>query len=534
MQTSEPKHTQDLSKHAFSSALWMFSSSGLQAVLRIAFNAVLARLLSPSDFGVVAIATMVTGFAELLVQMGVGPALVQTKEITDDHINTGFTFSILSGFFMAFVFWIINPYIAAFFEMPALTSILNILLWIFPLRMVTKISNSIIQRELLFKKLAGVDVVSYLFGYGLVGITLAYLGYGFTALIWATLMQALIYSALMFYMQPHSLKLNINFKLLKPLLSYGSNFTLANFFSFMALQADFFVVGKLMGSTALGFYNRAYNLMNNSTNIIGTVMNTVLFASFSKLQDDRTRQERSLIKSYNLLFLFFLPISLFVVILAPELVNMLLGSKWTAIILPFQILAGSMVFRIGYKVGSTFAKGMGAAKSNAQIQFIYFLSVVAGAVIGVYAGGILYVAISVSLAIVLNFILSVFLVIKLSDFNWSSFGKTIYNGLVFTVITLVLDVVAASVFRVTINQVLVTFFGTMFLNFLVTLLILRFRPALIGNDGLWVINQLVNKLPKKIKSRIKGLAPVLKKMTDENKLKKGRKQNVATTTQPGV
>lgn len=364
-----------LSKQTFSSALWMFSSSGLQAVLRIAFNAILARLLSPSDFGVVAIATMITGFAELLVQMGVGPALVQTKNITDDHINTGFTFSVLSGFFMAFCFWLINPFIASFFNMPALTSILNVLLWIFPIKMVTKISNSIIQRELLFKKLAGVDVVSYLLGYGLVGITLAYLGYGFTALIWATLMQAAINSALMFYMQPHSVRLRIKVKLLKPLLSYGTNFTLANFFSYMALQADFFVVGKIMGPAALGFYNRAYNLMNNSTAVIGTVMNTVLFASFSRVQDDKKRQESSLSKSYTLLFLLFLPISIFVIILAPELVGILLGNKWNTVIFPFQILAGSMVFRIGYKVGSTFAKGMGAAGATLKFNsFTLFLS----------------------------------------------------------------------------------------------------------------------------------------------------------------
>jgi len=466
-------NNKSLSQQSLSGALWMFSSSGAQAILRIVFSSVLARLLTPSDFGIVTIATMITGITEMFVQMGIGPAIVQSQNITDDHINSGFTFSILTGLGITFIFLLVNPLIASFFEMPELTNILNILVWIFPLKMSSRVSYSLIQRKLQFKKLAGLDMVSYLIGFGAIGITLAYNGYGFSSLIWATLAQVAINSILLFLVKPHSLKLRLNIALIKPLLSTGKHYTLASIFNYLAMQVDYFLVGKLMGPAQLGFYNRAYSLMNTSNQLVGNVMDSILFAGFSKLQNDSSRKTSSLFKSYSLLFMTFLPATIIIILLAPELILILLGPKWSQTILPFQILTIGMIFRIGYKIGSSFAKGNGAAKDNAINQVFYFSLVGIAAYLGILQGSIVYVAIYVDIALFITFVLSVRLAIKLSDFSWTFFLKSIKDGLILLILFGILNSIFVLAIRDIGSTVVLTVILTMILNLLFSLVFLK-------------------------------------------------------------
>lgn len=397
--------------------MWLGGSSGIKAVIQIAVVAVLARLLNPSDFGLVAAAMVVILFTEMIYEMGVGPALIQMKDLQPRHEQTALTFSVCLGLVLVALFYYINPYIARFYGLADLTMVLNALVWIFPLRTFSQISYSLLQRSLKFKKLAGLDLVSYFIGYGIAGIALAVGGFGVWALVWATVIEAAIYCLLLVSIKPPVRRLSIDLLALRQLLSYGGSFTLAALLNFGARKIDYVIVGRMLGGDSLGLYSRAYALMNAPNNVAGTVMNKVLFASLSSIQNDENRMSTALDKSYELVFLTVLPLAGFCFVMAPEIISVLLGDKWLEATNPLRILLLSMVFRIGYKIGDVYLKSTGKTKYLAITQGIYFSLVTVGSVIG-SKYGITGVAVGTTFAIITNFLIMTGWLIKEKVFSF--------------------------------------------------------------------------------------------------------------------
>ena len=427
---------QDTTSEADSSAkiksgfLWLLTGAGVQAVMRILFTAVLARLLTPSDFGLLASAMIVIGFADLFSQMGVGPALVQTKELSAEKISSAFTFSIGLGVLLILIFSFINPLIAAFFEMPNLLLILNVLIFLFPIKSFTQLSYSLLQRDFEFKELAGLDVVSYIIGYGGVGISLAYLGYGVWALVYGIFSQSIIYSILLYWLKPHKMSMRVNNTALNELLAFGKGFTIARFFNYWASKGDYLVVGKLLGAESLGFYSRAYGLMNAPKNILGKVVDTVMFSGFSKIQDDKKRLSESLNKALQLGMVVILPFTISGVILAPEIVYILLGDGWDKVIIPFKILVVGVIFRINTKILASSLKGIGKVNLIAKIQFYYLLLIILGSTIGAYFGGISLVAVCVLAVLIIYFLMYYIAVSFELDYNYEAQSFSLINSLI--------------------------------------------------------------------------------------------------------
>lgn len=425
------KSLTDKAIHGF---MWLFASSGVQSISQLVVTSILARLLSPSDFGVVAAAMVVVFFAEFLYEMGVGPAIVQKEKIEPIHINVSYTFSVLSGVFLAVIFYLyLNRYIALFFEFESLESILDALIWIFPLRTISQISYSLLQRELQFRSIAGSDAISYIIGFGLVGVSLAYLDFGVWSLVWANIVQAVIYSLFLMTVKPHSIKFAFNWKALKELLTYGTGFTISQIFNFIARKADYVIIGKLLGAASLGIYSKAYALMNGPNNLIGKVITTILFSIFSRKQDKAHLFADSFRKIYSILFIACLPTSFLLFLLSPEIIYLLLGSQWTDAILPFQILTLGMTLRIAYKIGGSFSKSIGKVYSNALVQVVYSILIALASLLGA-KWGIEGVCVGITLALFINLLMHVGVSIRYTNFTWLAFITSWIPGCVLTLL----------------------------------------------------------------------------------------------------
>ena len=210
--------THNLTHRTLSGFVWMISGKGIRFFLQLIIIAVLARLLSPEDFGVVAAALVVINFSEIFSLLGVGPALVQRPTIEERHIKTGLTTSIFLGTLFAIIIIVLAPYISYFFDIEGLKPVLRVLSVTFVIHGAGTISESLLQRNLLFKWLTLAQVVSYFIGYGLVGIYMAHTNYGIWALVAANIVQALVKCIIEFIGQPF--KVNVGFELnsLKELL----------------------------------------------------------------------------------------------------------------------------------------------------------------------------------------------------------------------------------------------------------------------------------------------------------------------------
>lgn len=405
---------ENLTKSTYSGFAWQYISYISQAILQILVLAVLARLLSPEDFGVLGLAMIVVGFAALFSQLGVGPALVQRSELTLIHIRVGFSLSILLSLILTLITIAVSPLAALFLQSNRVTSVLSVVSLNFLFAGFGVVAESLLKRNLQFKKLMWASVGSYLFGYAIVGIGMAWLGYGVWSLVGATLGQSLVNSILLLLLNPHSLLPSLARREIRELLFFGGGFTLARFLNYSANQGDYFMVGRMMGPGPLGIYSRAYQLMMMPAKYFSEVLSVVLFPVMAKLQDERQRLAKTYLTAISMVSLVSAPIGVFMIITAPEIVEVLLGPKWSEVIIPFQILSIGVVARGSYKMDDTLAKALGVMYRRSVRDAIYAAAVLLGAWSGL-KWGLTGVAVGVLAAVLINYILAVRMSMDLLD-----------------------------------------------------------------------------------------------------------------------
>lgn len=424
----------NLTQRTFTGFLWGATGSGVQVILKIGVLAVLARLVTPNDFGLMGIALIILEFAKMITHMGIGPALVQRLEIEQRHLITGFTLSLIMGCFFTVLLALTAAYIAAFFSMPELTKVMQVLSLVFLIDSFTLIAQALMQRNMKFRINAILEVISYTIGYGAIGVFLGYMGWGVWALVIASLSQSFLLTALLLFVQPFPKKLGFDLKAFKELILFGGGVTVARIANYLATQGDNLVVGRMLGATALGIYGRAYQFMVMPAGLFGNALDKALFPAMAKVQNDQAKIAKAYLTGVGIITLISVPLSVLIFFLAPEIVMVLLGPQWTAVILPLQILACCLIFRMGYKMSDPLARATGAVYRRAWRQIIYAVMVLTGSYVGQFWG--LYgVACGVTIAVAGNFLMMSHLSLQLTDTRWQELLKAHKHGTVLGVIT---------------------------------------------------------------------------------------------------
>lgn len=400
--TAQPKkHLSHSVIHGFA---WSYLSAAIDAVLHIVVLSVLAHLLSPREFGLLGVALIFISFAERVGQIGIGPALVQRENLAAGHIATGMTLSVLCGAAITMLLFLTAPLIASFFSEPVLISIIRALSLIFLLEGIGMVSYSLLQRDLRFKEITLIENGSYAIGSGVIGIGLAYLGYGVWALVVAFIASRLAKMALFLWRAPVRVSVRLNRGEAKDLLHLGVGFSLGRLLNFGALQGDNFIVGRMLGTTALGMYTRSYQLMTLPATYFAQIMDRVLFPAMAKKQSDRATLERVYLTGLELVSLLSFSASVGMLICAEEIILFLFGPRWIEVVPVLQILSTGVFFRTAYKCSDTVVRALGAAYRHAGTQAVYTFLVVGGSVIGT-PWGLEGVAVAVCFAVLANYFL---------------------------------------------------------------------------------------------------------------------------------
>ncbi len=411
----------NLTNRTLGGMLWMAWGKGATAVTQVLVLAVLARLLSPADFGVVSAALLVIAFSGIFSRLGLGPALVQRPHLEPRHLETAAAVSILFGILIGIALWAAAPLVAGFFRMPQVGPVLRVLAWIFPLKGISVLAESMVLKELRFRWLANLDVLTFVLGYGLVGIICAANGLGVWALVAGHIAQSVLSTAALLVISPLPRRLRLERRAFSELIYFGGGFTAAKIANHIALDADNLVVGRWLGPAALGIYGRAYQLMAMPAKLFGNALDDVLFPIMARIQDEVQRLATAYRRGIALIALVMLPASAVLFILAPELIQVVLGGGWAEVVAPFQVLAAGMLMRTSYKMSDSIARSTGAVYRRAWRQFVYAALVVAGAWIGQH-WGVRGVAVGVLLALAANFLLMAQLSLSLARMSWRSFG----------------------------------------------------------------------------------------------------------------
>ncbi len=384
--------------------------------LNLVVLAVLARLLAPHDFGVVSAALVVIGLSSIVSQIGVGPALVQRRDLERRHLATGFTAAMGTALLLGLVIWLAAPIAASFFRIDGVVPVLRVLAWTFPLQGLGTVSRALLLRELRFNRLAHVDVLAYGLGYGAVGITGALLGWGVWALVAGQMAQSVLRAVILLLMQ-RPVRPGFEWRAFLELLDFGGGFTIARLANYVAVQGDNLLTGRYLGAAALGYYGRAYALMSGPAYAFGAVLDQVLFPAMAKVQDDAARLAAAYRRAVALVALLVMPASAALILMAPEFVRVVLGARWAPAVAPFQVLGLGMLFRTSYKLSDTIARSTGAVYRRAWRQILYAALVLFGVWVGQH-WGVVGVAWGALGALTVNFLLMAHLSLAVSGMRW--------------------------------------------------------------------------------------------------------------------
>ncbi len=495
----EPR--QSLTQQTVAGLLWMLYGKGAYALLQLLVVAVLARLISPADFGVVSAALIVIGVSSMFSRLGLGPALVQRPELEQRHIDTAFSTSVLMGLGLGGLVWLGAGLAAEFFRTPGIEPVLRALAVVFPLQGMAAVAGSLMMRELRFRWMANIDVISYGIGYGAIGITLALLGMGVWALVLGQIAQNLVRTGILLSGQPPRLRSWPERRAFRELMYFSGGFTLAKVANQFAQQGDYLMVGRFLGPAALGYYGRAYNLMSAPASGFGTILDSVLFPMMARVQTDEKRLATAYRRGITLIALVVLPASAALIVLAPEVIHVLLGARWTPVIIPFQILAAGMLFRTSSKLADSLTRATGAVFRRAWRQIVYAALVIGGAWVG-QQWGIVGVAWGVLLALTVNFVMMAQLSMSEAGMVASQLWRAHIPALLITLISFPLVwVLTVALRRLGVAPVVLVVAGLALVLGCFLLLTFVAPATFLGRDGQWMIDTLRGYVRKLTGSR---------------------------------
>lgn len=490
--------SQSIFHRTLSGFSWTFSGTGVRVALEILVMAVLARLLTPRDFGVVAVAMLVVRLSEIFAQIGIGPAIVQRINLKTIHLRAGFTISWISSLFLMFLVLLFAPHISSFFKMEELIPVIRVTSIVFFFHGICLVAESLLQREFQFRWLAIVHAVSYAIGYGGVGICLAFLGFGVWSLVLAFISQMVVKSIFLLIIKQHPMQPSLERRAVSELMSFGGGFTIARIGNTIAGQGDYLVVGRWLGADALGIYGRAYQLMSIPAMLFAKIIDIVLFPAMAEIQIQQGRLKIAYRRGIALIALIVLPASAIAYILAPEMITVIFGPKWLEAVVPLRIFAIAMLFRTSYKMSDSLAKATGVVYKRAWRQGVYAALVLGGAWFGQF-WGIQGVAYGVLCAIVVNFILMAHLSLAVLSLSWKDFFLVHISALPLTVIVLSEVFIITTVLRNAAMPAIVILISSISCVLItVALLFYLSSKSMLGKDGIWMLQTLSNYLPNKL------------------------------------
>ena len=390
----------------------------------IFIGAVLARLLTPAEFGIVAMVSVFLSFFNLLSNFGIGPAVVQNKDLTDDEISSIFSFSILFGLFLAIIFYFSAPIIASYYHNDTILNIARVMSIAILFQSLQVVPNAINRKKLRFKEIGIISISSYVFS-GIIAIILAYKGFSYYALVINSIISGLLLFVANYFLDPIKISFRIQISAIKKIARFSTFQFFFSFINYFSRNADNLLIGKYFNMSALGFYDKAYKLMmmpvQNLTHVITPVLHPVL----SKHQDDKKVIYNAYYKIVQLLATIGFPLSIFLFFSATEIITIIYGPQWIESIPVFKLLALTVSIQIVLSsTGSIFQ-----ATNRTDLLFyaglIGTVLMLSGIGYGIFIGGNLVdVGIGLLIAFTINFFQALYLLVKFSlGFSYLRFLK---------------------------------------------------------------------------------------------------------------
>lgn len=390
-----------LRDQVISGVAWSTLARVLQQAAQILFSVLLARLLLPEDFGLLAMVFVFSGFAGSLADFGFRSALVEKQHLEDRHLHSVFWLTITLGAALTAVFILLSPYIAVFYNQPLLKPICQLLAFGYVFASSGIVPCAVLQRRMDFDRLAKIEIV-VTFLSGAAAVCLALLGWGVWSLVIQGLGAGCIRSVMLFVSSRWHPHFTFDPGAVKELLHYSVNLGGFGVVNYWARNGDNLIIGKLLGAVALGIYDRAYALMLLPITQIISVVSDVMFTALSSIKNDKARVRGVYLRAISVIALISFPMMIGLFVVAEPFIASVYGAKWMAVAPILQILC--VVGLLQSVIGPTGWIYTSQGRTDWMFRWgvVGSITVVTGIIIGALFGTTRAIAIGYALA---NFLL---------------------------------------------------------------------------------------------------------------------------------
>ncbi|MCL8006646.1 lipopolysaccharide biosynthesis protein [Gelidibacter japonicus] len=344
---------------------------------------ILMRLLTPEDFGLVAIVTVFLGFSQLFTTVGLSSSIINKKDITKHDFDNIFTFSFFMGLVMALILFLLSTRLALFFEdtrLEVLFKISALALFIAPLG---AIPSAVLKRRLKFKALALINIFSTFIAL-FVAIIMAYYDYGYFSLIAQKVIYYGLNVILLFFASKYAPSFWFNFLNLKKHLAFGVPILGSNLVNYSIGNIDNFLIGKFLGANSLGYYGRAFALVTIPSTRIGMIINQTMFPVFSNMKNKNIDIKENVLKLYSIISYTVFLFALLYIVAARSLIQIISpDGEWDSIIPIIHALALVSIFKPIIGFYSSTIISLGLTKLSFKAELVGGVIIVIGFIIGI-------------------------------------------------------------------------------------------------------------------------------------------------------
>lgn len=354
------------------STFWAFFLKLLTKSAGFIRTLILARILLPSDFGLMGIALLSLSFMETISSTGFEQALIQKKGETEKYLSSVWTANLARSLVLFIIVIIAAPFIAFFFNNPSLTNILRVIAFGIVIYGLTNVKVLYFQKELEFKKHFYYQFSGILAEFG-TSILLALLLQNVWALVFGLLAGNFVRLIAGFLLHPWKPKIEFCFGKLRELFSFGKWVVGTNILSFFLIQGDDLLVGKMLGTNSLGLYQMAYRTSNITTTEVSHVINQISFPALAKLQAHHDKVKKIYLRILQFISVVSFPLGVLIIFLASDFVKLFLTTNWLPMVVPMQILAIWGLIRAISACNGTLFQACGKPQIETKLQLFRFL-----------------------------------------------------------------------------------------------------------------------------------------------------------------
>jgi len=341
-----------------SGLLWNFGSQIMIRILSLGVGIMTARILTPEDFGIVAVAMVVWQMIALLGQMGLGAKLIQQRKNVAEYANATFWLNLMVNTAIALLAVVLSPLAAKFYDNPATTRIIQVLAAGFILSAFGNTHSTLLQKKMAFKTLSTLDVSLTLLKI-IITVSMLLTGFGFWSLILPGLFKHPFRIIALWKFEPWRPRFHLGIEYWRDIFKFGKFILGTTIVRYLNINGDYLIIGKVLGAASLGLYKFGYGLANWPVENIVWIFSRVMFPAFAHLQNDIKEMQRLYLRVVETLSIVSFPLLIGLLSVADLLIPAVYGDKWRPAVLPLKIIIVFTIVRTISSLGGQILMALG-------------------------------------------------------------------------------------------------------------------------------------------------------------------------------